>query len=461
MSKTCPRLGHGWDRRLVVRVLTFGIAVLLVAENLQADLNITRVDFGGGQLRIEGDGAVGGAVMTLDGEAVADARDDGRFRIELQDFTPEFSEVIVSDGVCPTFVTLPGVDPPPEPAPEPAPSGDFTLGTNFGGTGHLVRGGLTDCLLCTSLDGPQYIVVSGFGCFYGTDTIGMVSLNDFEGPVTLEFLNLPAGVTSQTQSPATIPRGGAEVIPIRLSASTTAALGTATVTLVATAGSIVHTIDLPISVADALPPLPCDEPPTISITSPADGAPVSGVVQFAAQFNDNDGLVVQVNWGVRLVGGPAQSATTVGSTVVNAASGTATFNWDSTAFADGTWEIWATAVDDATPDANFVTAPFVDMIVTNGPAPEPGPVPEPDPTPTADVVSILRAQYDGGKNELRVEASSSSAGALLAVFDTLTGDMIGTLDSRGRGRLSWPVNPEVITVMSDLGGEDTASVEAK
>jgi len=132
---------------------------------------------------------------------------------------------------------------------------DFALTANYkppSFVGYVVRGGLSSCAGCTTALEPRY-VGSSFSCFYDSNTISLVSLNDFGGDVRLEVSNLPAGVTSQTATKLTVPRRGAVGTPFKLQASGDAALGDATVTVRATSGSMVHTLDLPISVADQLP----------------------------------------------------------------------------------------------------------------------------------------------------------------------------------------------------------------
>ena len=132
---------------------------------------------------------------------------------------------------------------------------DFALTANYKSpsfVGHVVRGGLPSCVGCTGAVEPRYVGTS-FDCFYDSNTINLVSLNDFSGDVRLEVQKLPAGVTSQTAMLLTLPRRGAVGTPFKLQARGDAALGDATVTVRATSGSIVHTLDLPISVADQLP----------------------------------------------------------------------------------------------------------------------------------------------------------------------------------------------------------------
>jgi hypothetical protein len=135
-------------------------------------------------------------------------------------------------------------------------SPDFALSANYGGAawvGHLVRGGLSSCPNCTTAIEPRYVNNDPFGCFYDSNSISVTSLNDFQGTVTLQILNLPAGVTSQTATTLNVPRRGSTSTPLKLQAASNAALGAATITMRATSGSIVHTLDLPISVGAQLP----------------------------------------------------------------------------------------------------------------------------------------------------------------------------------------------------------------
>ena len=132
---------------------------------------------------------------------------------------------------------------------------DFAFTANYKPptlVGYVVRGGLPSCAGCTTAVEPRYVGAS-FDCFYDSNTISLVSSNGFGGDVKLEVLNLPAGVTSQTATKLTLPRRGVVSAPFKLQASGDTALGDATLTVRATSGSMVHTLDLPISVADQLP----------------------------------------------------------------------------------------------------------------------------------------------------------------------------------------------------------------
>jgi hypothetical protein len=91
------------------------------------------------------------------------------------------------------------------------------------------------------------------------------------------------------------------------------------------------------------------------------------------------------------------------------------------------------------------------------------PPPPPPPPPATDTVRITRAEYDSGKQRLRVEATSTSANATLQVFNASSGQLIGTLANSGGGRysgqLSSAANPRSITVRSSLGGTATGAVD--
>lgn len=88
-----------------------------------------------------------------------------------------------------------------------------------------------------------------------------------------------------------------------------------------------------------------------------------------------------------------------------------------------------------------------------------------NPQVTTDSVSIQRAEYDGDSEELRIEATSTSANATLRAFVTSTDELIGTLSNNGggsyEGRLDWPTNPQSITVRSSAGGSATTTVTNK
>jgi hypothetical protein len=88
-----------------------------------------------------------------------------------------------------------------------------------------------------------------------------------------------------------------------------------------------------------------------------------------------------------------------------------------------------------------------------------------NPAAAVDTVSITRAEYAIGNRRLRVEATSTRSNATLQAFVTSSNQLIGTLSNdaggRYRGEFSWPVNPQNITVRSNLGGQATRAVTAR
>jgi hypothetical protein len=100
------------------------------------------------------------------------------------------------------------------------------------------------------------------------------------------------------------------------------------------------------------------------------------------------------------------------------------------------------------------------------PTPTPGPLtPTATRTATPDTVSIQIAEYSSGNQQLRVEATSSNASAVLNVYVTSSNTLIGTLRNEGGGRyradFAWPTNPQNITVRSSSGGSASRTVTLK
>ena len=108
---------------------------------------------------------------------------------------------------------------------------------------------------------------------------------------------------------------------------------------------------------------------------------------------------------------------------------------------------------------------FVVKIGNIGPTPTPTPTPIPTPTPAVDTITIQRAEYQLSRRVLRVDAAGTEPTADLRVYVTATDALIGTMKSNGNGRfsaqLSWPTNPNNITVRSSFGGSATSAVTPK
>jgi hypothetical protein len=79
---------------------------------------------------------------------------------------------------------------------------------------------------------------------------------------------------------------------------------------------------------------------------------------------------------------------------------------------------------------------------------------------TTDTITISRATYSPSKLKLSVQASSSAGSdAVLQVYNTASGALIGTLPPTGRGTFRVSTNPGTITVKSSLGGSANSSVK--
>src|SRR4051794_41977795 len=111
----------------------FSIAVLtiatlgLVASTADAAMRITRSELSGGQLRVEGSGALPSHTVTITPGPVTGTSDSsGSFRIQASPYSSSTCQVTVSDGASSVTASLSGctpstTTPPPPPAPSPPP----------------------------------------------------------------------------------------------------------------------------------------------------------------------------------------------------------------------------------------------------------------------------------------------------------------------------------------------------
>jgi len=83
----------------------------------------------------------------------------------------------------------------------------------------------------------------------------------------------------------------------------------------------------------------------------------------------------------------------------------------------------------------------------------------------SETVTITKAQYKISRSQLTVQATDSNPAAVLTVKVTSSGEILGTMQSRGDGNyqlkkvgISNPVN---VTVTSNLGGSASANVRAR
>ena len=148
--------------------------------------------------------------------------------------------------------------------------------------------------------------------------------------------------------------------------------------------------------------------PTVSVTSPAAGATVTGTVNLTANASDNSGVVTSVKWYIDSV------------QVASDTNGEPwTRPWNSTSVADGTHKIFAKARD---PAGNWGTSKTLSFTVANTGAPDTTPPtvsissPAAGATVTGTVSLAATASDNSGVNSVKwyvdnVEVASDSGGA--------------------------------------------------
>ncbi len=82
-----------------------------------------------------------------------------------------------------------------------------------------------------------------------------------------------------------------------------------------------------------------------------------------------------------------------------------------------------------------------------------------------DTVTITKAQYTISSSQLKVNATDSNPAAVLTVKVTSSGQVLGTMQTRGDGNYQLKktgiANPVNITVTSNLGGSASTNVKAR
>ena len=228
------------------------------------------------------------------------------------------------------------------------------------------------------------------------------------------------------------------------------------------------------------------------------GATIAGIeVRLDARADSTSSspkMCVQLSWDGGTTWTAAKATGTLGTSMNTFTLGSTTDTWGRTwspaNFADANFQVRVINVSSSTSRDFFLDWIAVRVTYNGGgqatsPAPSPtltstipsptagSPTPTPVPpsvtptrtptqAPASDTVSIQVAEYDDRDEELRVEATSTSANATLQVFVTSTNQLIGTLRNDGGGRYSGTfsrsTNPQNITVRSSLGGSASRNV---
>src|SRR5438874_12156951 len=112
MHSHVPRVGWEGLRmrfRPMFCVLVAGLLLgLWGPQTALAAVTVTRSELNGGQLRVEGQGAVPNAAISIDGVVRGTADSTGRLRVEVANFSSPTCQITVSDAPTSAQATLPG-----------------------------------------------------------------------------------------------------------------------------------------------------------------------------------------------------------------------------------------------------------------------------------------------------------------------------------------------------------------
>jgi hypothetical protein len=256
----------------------------------------------------------------------------------------------------------------------------------------------------------------------GTGSTGVVTSNQTapSGGLVVTLSSSDTTVASVPQS-VTIPAGGFSAsFPV----STSASAATRTATITGSGGGVTQS-----AVLTSQGPRPSAV--SLNPSTVAGGATSTGTITLtqtapaggmAVSLSSTDTTVLTVPGTVSVAAGASSASFTVSTT---------------TGSADRAAHVVATA--------NGVSQNAA-LTVTAGTAP---------PPPATDTVTISRAQWKSG--QLRVDATSSSAGATLKAYVTSSGALLGTI-SGGRLQTNTASSPGNVTVKSSLGGQASRAV---
>jgi hypothetical protein len=213
-------------------------------------------------------------------------------------------------------------------------------------------------------------------------------------------------------------------LPMPRFARSCAALAGATITLRATSGTVVHTVQLPIAVVD---PLPATTLRDLAVLTPivAGGTAVESVVSLTRPAPPG-GVLVELSSSHPLLASPPTSV------FVPEGSTGAIFYVPTSPVATITMTTIVAALNGQT------LSHALELVPPGGP----------------DTLSNPKAQYVASKQQLDVEVTSTSTTATVQVW-TYGGTLIGTLTNSGggtyKGQFTWPTYSTLV-LRSSLGG---------
>ena len=240
--------------------------------------------------------------------------------------------------------------------------------------------------------------------------------------------NLAAGTVTATRVPLTwtaatdnfgvagyrVFRDGAQVGDVTGTSFTdTSVTSGATYTYTVKAYDAVGLVSDPSNAVTVTTPVPDTSPPTVSVTSPADNATVSGTINVAASASDDVGVA-----GVQFVLDGAD----FGSEDTTAPYG---ISWNTTTLADGNHTLAARARDTS---GNTTTSATITAKVNNAPAgSDPSVVGQWGPVISLPAVAIHSALLPNGK--VLLFQGDFAVGGMQYVFDPATGTTVQVPDA--------------------------------
>jgi len=183
--------------------------------------------------------------------------------------------------------------------------------------GFVVQGGLATCPAfdnCLPNPGfePRYFSCGFFDCGYNNATVVLTSINGFAGTVSLQLLNLPAGVTSQTAPSVTLAENATTYTDFKLQAAAGVQPGDYLVTVRATSGGLVRDAAHLIRVVGQLPP-PL-QTPTFNPASIRGGTSSTGTVALAGPAPAGGAVISLLNSNPSVATVPATVTIPAGQT---------------------------------------------------------------------------------------------------------------------------------------------------
>jgi hypothetical protein len=269
------------------------------------------------------------------------------------------------------------------------------------------------------------------------------AVNGFSGTVALSITGLPSGVTA---SPATLTLTPGTAQNVTLTAGSTAAAGSATVTFTGTSGALSHSATVMLTVTAAPPPPDFSltvSPTSLTITAGVTGSPVS---VLATAVNGFSGTVAVAITGLpsgvtanpatlTLTPGTAQNVTLTAASTAAAGSATLTFTGTSGALSHSATVMLTVSAAPPPPDFSLTISP-TSLTITAG--------------ATGSPVSVLATALNGFTGTVAIAITGLPSG-VTANSATLTLTPGAAQSTTLTAAMSTPASAETVTFTGTSG----------